>query len=135
MSRLTLKYINSHPAIHREIREELVFKELLKLCPDLEERIMNNSEEEVGIIADLVSLNVLRPLVLIIVVPQIQKGVNGARADDTKGLKTSIVDWITPPGQNLDPLINRKVKSMRGFHHKRTGALLCPAGLDWSSPM
>jgi hypothetical protein len=21
----------------------------------------------------------------------------------------------------------------RGFHHERTGALLCPAGLDWSN--
>jgi hypothetical protein len=63
---------------------------------------------------------------------KIQKGVNGARADDTKGLKSAIVDWITPPGQTLDPPINRKVKSVRGFHHERTGALLCPAGVDWS---
>jgi hypothetical protein len=22
----------------------------------------------------------------------------------------------------------------RGFHHERTGALLCPAGMDWSDP-
>jgi hypothetical protein len=29
--------------------------ELLKLCPDLEERILASSEEEVGLIADLVS--------------------------------------------------------------------------------
>ena len=62
-----------------------------------------------------------------------QKGINSARADDTKGLKGAIVDWITPPGQTLEPSINRKVKSTRGFHHERTGALLCPAGLDWSS--
>jgi hypothetical protein len=65
---------------------------------------------------------------------QIQKGVNGARSDDTKTMKSAIVDWITPPGQNLDPPISRKVKTTRGFHHERTGALLCPAGLDWTVP-
>jgi hypothetical protein len=27
----------------------------------------------------------------------------------------------------------RNVKLDRGFHHERTGALLCPAGLDWSN--
>jgi hypothetical protein len=26
------------------------------------------------------------------------------------------------------------VKIDRGFHHERTGALLCPAGIDWSNP-
>ena len=63
---------------------------------------------------------------------QIQKGANGARADDTKGMKSAIVDWITPKGQSLNPHIPRNVKSSRGFHHERTGALLCPAGLDWN---
>jgi hypothetical protein len=55
-------------------------------------------------------------------------------ADDTKGLKSAIVDWITPQGQTLDPPISRKIKTVRGFHHERTGALLCPAGLNWASP-
>ena len=64
---------------------------------------------------------------------QIQKGVNGARADDTKGVKTAIIDWITPKGQSLVPHIPRNVKSGRGFNHERTGALLCPAGLDWAN--
>ena len=66
---------------------------------------------------------------------KVQKGVNGARTDDTKGLKPAVVDWITPLGQTLDPPIHRKVKSSRGFHHERTGALLCPAGFDWSAPL
>ena len=64
---------------------------------------------------------------------QIQKGASGARADDTKGMKAAIVDWITPKGQSLTPHIPRNVKSSRGFHHDRTGALLCPADLDWSN--
>lgn len=67
------------------------------------------------------------------VLQQIQKGANGARADDTKGMKTAIIDWITPKGQTLNPHIPRNVKSGRGFNHERTGALLCPAGLDWAN--
>lgn len=33
----------------------------------------------------------------------------------------------------MDPPLARNMKIDRGFHHERTGALLCPAGLDWSS--
>jgi hypothetical protein len=34
----------------------------------------------------------------------------------------------------LNPPLLRNVKADRGFHHERTGALLCPTGLDWSNP-
>ena len=64
---------------------------------------------------------------------QVQKGSSSARADDTKTLKGAILDWITPRGQSLYPPLARNVKLDRGFHHERTGALLCPAGLDWSN--
>jgi hypothetical protein len=64
---------------------------------------------------------------------QIQKGSSTARSDDTKSLKGAILDWITPRGQYLNPPLARNVKTDRGFHHERTGALLCPAGLDWSN--
>lgn len=60
--------------------------------------------------------------------------MSSARSDDTKGLKGSILEWITPKGQSLNPPLARNVKMDRGFHHERTGALLCPAGLDWSDP-
>ena len=63
---------------------------------------------------------------------KIQKGVSGARSDDTKSLKGVILDWITPHGQQLNPPLARNIKTDRGFHHERTGALLCPADLDWS---
>ena len=63
---------------------------------------------------------------------QIQKGANGACADDTKGMKSAIIDWITPKGQSLNPHIPRNLKSGHGFHHEHMGALLCPAGLDWN---
>ena len=61
-----------------------------------------------------------------------QKGAASARSDDTKSLKSAILDWITPRGQSLNPPLARNIKSDRGFHHERTGALLCPAGFDWS---
>jgi hypothetical protein len=64
---------------------------------------------------------------------QIQKGASSARSDDTKTLKGAILEWITPRGQPLNPPLARNVKIDRGFHHERTGALLCPAGLDWSN--
>jgi hypothetical protein len=64
---------------------------------------------------------------------QIQKGASSARADDTKSLKGAVLDWITPKGQPLNPPLARNVKIDRGFHHERTGALLCPAGLNWSN--
>jgi hypothetical protein len=64
---------------------------------------------------------------------KIQKGSSSARSDDTKSLKGAVLDWITPRGQPLNPPLARNVKTDRGFHHERTGALLCPAGLDWSN--
>jgi hypothetical protein len=64
---------------------------------------------------------------------QIHKGASSARSDDTKSLKSAVLDWITPRGQPLNPPLARNVKNERGFHHERTGALLCPADLDWSN--
>jgi hypothetical protein len=63
---------------------------------------------------------------------KIQKGASHARADDTKSLKGAIIDWIMPKGGLLTPPLARNVKIDRGFHHDRTGALLCPTNLDWS---
>ena len=65
---------------------------------------------------------------------QVQKGANASRADDTKGMKGMIIDWITPQDQAIVPPLNRKVKFNRGFHHEVTGSLLCPAGVDWADP-
>ena len=64
---------------------------------------------------------------------QIQKGATGARADDTKGMKSLIIDWITPKGQSLTPHISHNIKSGHGFNHDHTRALLCPADLDWNN--
>ncbi|KAG1767596.1 hypothetical protein EV702DRAFT_1182097 [Suillus placidus] len=99
----------------KERREHRVFQELLKSMAGLEECLMQGGDDEVDVVAGLLT-----------------KGTSGARCDDTKSLKGSVLDWITPKGQNLAPPLARNMKIDRGFHHERTGVLLCPAGLDWS---
>ena len=64
---------------------------------------------------------------------KLSKGASGARGNDTKSLKGVVLDWITPRGQSLVPPLSRNIKIDRGFNHERMGALLCPAGLDWSN--
>ncbi|KAI6017489.1 hypothetical protein EDC04DRAFT_2576705 [Pisolithus marmoratus] len=97
-------------------KEFMAFQELLRVVPGLELQLVASSEEEVIEIGEL-----------------IQKGINGAHADDTKGMKGTIIDWITLKGQSLSPHIPCNMKSGRGFNHECTGALLCPAGLDWTN--
>ena len=65
---------------------------------------------------------------------KLQKGLSSARANDIKGLKGAIPDWITPPGQSLNPPIARNIKMDCGFNHECTGSLLCSAGMDWTNP-
>jgi hypothetical protein len=65
---------------------------------------------------------------------QIGKGAAGARGDDTKTLKSAILDWICPKGEAIQPPLHRNSKIDRGFNHELTGSLLCPAGLNWNDP-
>ena len=109
-----------------------MFVKLLQLVPGLEERLVNSSEEEVVFIADLVRRKT-SSLSIPLTFTQLKKGSSSARSDDTKSLKSAILDWITPRGQALTPALSRNVKIDRGFHHERTGALLCPADMDWSN--
>jgi hypothetical protein len=51
-----------------------------------------------------------------------------------KSLKGAVLDWIVPIGHSLNPPIACNVKADHGFHHNHTGALLCPAGMDWADP-
>ncbi|KAL4063134.1 hypothetical protein J3A83DRAFT_4362700 [Scleroderma citrinum] len=93
------------PAVCSECKEHAVFWELLQSVPGLEDQLMLSSEEEVIAMANL-------------------KGTNSTKADDTKGMKGLIIDWITPKGQSLIPHIHHNVKSGHGFNHICTGALL-----------
>ncbi|KAH6903037.1 hypothetical protein BKA70DRAFT_1027076, partial [Coprinopsis sp. MPI-PUGE-AT-0042] len=114
---LTLERMEEEDLSPHERREHAIYEELLKLSPGLEKRLCNGSEQDIFYVAEL-----------------IQKGSAGARADDTKGLKEVIVDWITPRGQTLQPPLMRNVKTDQGFFHPRTGELLCPIDYDWNDP-
>lgn len=106
--------------------------ELVDSYPSLLERLTTGEEEDVIHVGELVSLEILQGL-LIAIFSQIGKGASSARGDDTKTLKSAVLEWLMPKGQPLIPPLSRNIKSDRGFNHEVTGALLCPAGLDWSN--
>jgi hypothetical protein len=118
----------------RQRREHLVFQSLLQMVPGLEARLLEGSEDDVVQIAELVCRYDTLLYAFVFTVSQLQRGVSGARSDDTKSLKGAILEWIVPMGQSLNPPLSRNVKVDRGFHHERTGFFLCPAGMDWSDP-
>ncbi|KAG2108888.1 uncharacterized protein F5147DRAFT_773221 [Suillus discolor] len=100
-----------------ERREHCVFEQLLDSYPGLLEQLKDGSEEEILHVGELIG-----------------KGAAGARGDDTKTLKSAILDWISPKGEGIRPPLHRNSKIDRGFNHDLTGSLLCPAGLDWNDP-
>jgi len=93
---------------------------------------MECSEEESMAMADLVGSFLYSMRITVRNGLEIQKGISTARSDDTKSLKGVVLDWITPRETALHPPLSRNMKTNRGFHHAVTGALLCPAGLDWN---
>ncbi|KAG1886261.1 hypothetical protein F4604DRAFT_1878077 [Suillus subluteus] len=100
-----------------ERREHRVFEHLLESYPGLIEQLQSGSEEELIHIGELIG-----------------KGAAGARGDDTKTLKSAVLNWIAPKGAAIRPPLHRNSKINRGFNHELTGSLLCPAGLDWKDP-
>ncbi|KAG1906720.1 uncharacterized protein F5891DRAFT_1125542 [Suillus fuscotomentosus] len=100
-----------------ERREHRVFEQLLDSYPGLLERLKDGSEEEIIHVGELIG-----------------RGAAGARGDDTKTLKSAVLDWVTPKGEAIQPPLHCNSKIDRGFNHPLTGSLLCPAGLDWNDP-
>ncbi|KAG1860337.1 hypothetical protein F4604DRAFT_1882606 [Suillus subluteus] len=98
-----------------EWREHHVFEQLLDSYPGLLEQLKDGSEEEILHVGELIG-----------------KGAMGARGDDTKTLKSAVLDWISPKGEAIQPPLHRNSKIDCGFNHELTGSLLCPAGLDWN---
>ncbi|KAG1844909.1 hypothetical protein C8R48DRAFT_678330 [Suillus tomentosus] len=96
-----------------EQREHCVFKQLLDSYPGLLEQLKNGSKENILHIRELIG-----------------KGASGARGDDTKTLKSAVLDWISPKGEAIHPPLHRNAKIDQGFNHDLTGSLLCTAGLD-----
>ncbi|KAG6904313.1 hypothetical protein DXG01_011020, partial [Tephrocybe rancida] len=103
----------------RARQEFSIYQDLLKLCGGgLEQRLTDaKTADEIQLIADL-----------------LQNGTSSSRSEDTKSMKAAVIDWITPPGGSLSPPLNRHEKMSRGYNHDVTGALLCPAGVDWNNP-
>ena len=59
--------------------------------------------------------------------------MGGARSDDNKGLKSAVVDMITPANGVLVPALARNKREGRGFLHDITGKYLCPTDYDWNN--
>jgi hypothetical protein len=80
------------------------------MVPGLEQHLMDSPKEELVLITNLVHF--VHPCVLDADHKcwQIQKGALSARSDDTKSLKSTILNWITLKGQTLNPPLARNVK-------------------------
>lgn len=101
------------------------------MVPTLEDLLHISSPDRVSAIAVLVRHRLVFRMAAD-VFSQIQKGANAARSDDTRSMKSAILDWIAPSnGEPIRPHIPRNSKLDRGFNHEITGALLCPASMDW----
>ena len=105
----------------------------MELSPGLDNRILRASADELHYVSEMVCAAFPKTFDDPVLIPvQLSKGASGARADDTKSLKSAIVDWIAPSRGSLSPPLSRNVKTDRGFFHETTGSLLCPATLDWN---
>jgi hypothetical protein len=94
----------------------------------------NDLEEALEYGASMVRLYKMITLFYSIIILQIQKGIDDARADDTKSLKVVILQLIRPVNGNLEPYLHPNSREGRGFFHPVTGEYLTPAGLNWSDP-
>ena len=82
----------------RQRKEYKVFQQLLKMVPHLRECLMETSDEECMMMADLVGVSVYPSVIAITLCRplKIQKGIVSARSDDAKSLKGVVLDWIVP---------------------------------------
>jgi hypothetical protein len=59
-------------------------------------------------------------------------GQDGARSDDTSELKKEVIEMLKAIDPEGTKSLDRQFKGNRGFNHKLTGRLLCPAKLDFT---
>ena len=55
---------------------------------------------------------------------QMTEQMNAARACDTNGFKYHVLNYLSPNPHT--PMVVKKVKDLRGWHHKWTARALCP---------
>ncbi|KAG1893115.1 uncharacterized protein F5891DRAFT_963489, partial [Suillus fuscotomentosus] len=97
-------------------RRHRSYKKLATWCPSI--RKLLNSVTESGELSHIYS--------------KLNKGADGARADDTTRLKVTVASWLmqlTPPPS---PVIQGQNKIGRGFNNDTTGRLICPVDYDWN---
>ncbi|KAG2757158.1 hypothetical protein P692DRAFT_20712777, partial [Suillus brevipes Sb2] len=66
---------------------------------------------------------------------QLNKGADGARADDTTRLKVTVASWLMQQNPPPNPVIQGQNKICRGFNNNATGRLICPVDYDWNDPI
>ncbi|KAG2069415.1 hypothetical protein BDR04DRAFT_1021556, partial [Suillus decipiens] len=97
--------------------EHHVFEQLSESYPGLLEQLRNGSKEEILHVGELIG-----------------KGAAGARGNNTKMLKSAVLNWIAPKGEAIQPPLHRNSKIDHRFNHELSGSLLFPVGLDWNDP-
>ncbi|KIK92910.1 hypothetical protein PAXRUDRAFT_12950 [Paxillus rubicundulus Ve08.2h10] len=90
------------------------FEELVEFLPWFKKKILHCDADELDDICK-----------------QLRKGADGARGDDTAGLKQEIVIWLTDLFHPVEPPLRTTTKDERGFVHDVTGKLICPAEYNW----
>ncbi|KAG2356721.1 hypothetical protein BDR07DRAFT_1299730, partial [Suillus spraguei] len=65
---------------------------------------------------------------------QLNESSDGARGDDSVGLKCAVADWLMECTPTPNPTVHKQDKSGQGFYHDVMGRLLCPVDYDWSNP-
>ncbi|KAG1857481.1 hypothetical protein F4604DRAFT_1589874, partial [Suillus subluteus] len=66
---------------------------------------------------------------------KLNKGADGARADDTTRLKVTVASWLMQQTPPPSPVIHGQNKLGRGFNNDATGRLICPVDYDWNDPV
>ncbi|KAG1893608.1 uncharacterized protein F5891DRAFT_962684, partial [Suillus fuscotomentosus] len=93
-----------------ENRQYCSFKKLMTWCPSVRKLLQSSAKHET----------------LAFAYSKLNESSDGARGDDSAGLKRAVADWLMERTPTPNPPIHKQNKSGRGFYHDVTGELLCP---------
>jgi hypothetical protein len=107
---------------------------LCKIIPGFKDAMvkLGNQKRVRDAVCREVSLFILFSLLILCMGAQIASGIEGARSDDTSGLKFKIIGYLLADTKvPLTPTIAPDdLKDMRGWNHPVTAGLLCPIEYD-----
>ncbi|KAG1785968.1 uncharacterized protein HD556DRAFT_1450170 [Suillus plorans] len=107
---------SDNPEENRRYRS---FKKLMIWCPSVCKLLRSSAEHET----------------LAFAYNKLNESSDGARGDDSAGLKRAVADWLMECTPTPNPPIHKQSKSGQGFYHDMTGRLLCPVDYNWSDPI